>query len=157
MIDQSHKVTDPIESLISSAIEIQRADAQALLVDRAGRADLRQARDAMMANQALKRAFTTDASPILAMARFRKGLPSTRSRPVGPAATGRRAPTGARAGPAAGWRETGSRLGSGSRQARPARGRFARAAGAARQPRSTVSDSACDQPASSGWPNSRRR
>ncbi|MCE3590590.1 hypothetical protein LXJ59_28800, partial [Escherichia coli] len=35
MIDQSHNVTDPIESLISSANEIRRAYAQALLVDRA--------------------------------------------------------------------------------------------------------------------------
>ncbi len=35
MIDQSHNVTDPIESLIGSAIELQRAYAQALLIDRA--------------------------------------------------------------------------------------------------------------------------
>ena len=34
MIDQSHNVTDPIESLIRSAGEIRRAYAQALLVDR---------------------------------------------------------------------------------------------------------------------------
>ena len=35
MIDQSHNVTDPIESLMQSAIELQRAYAQALIVDRA--------------------------------------------------------------------------------------------------------------------------
>ncbi|MEO0388916.1 MAG: TIM barrel protein, partial [Pseudomonadota bacterium] len=35
MIDQSHNVTDPIESLMLSAVEIARAAAQALLVDRA--------------------------------------------------------------------------------------------------------------------------
>ncbi len=34
MLDQSHNVTDPIESLMTSAIELQRAYAQALLVDR---------------------------------------------------------------------------------------------------------------------------
>src|ERR1700681_1061305 len=34
MLDQSHNVTDPIESLMGSAIELQRAFAQALLVDR---------------------------------------------------------------------------------------------------------------------------
>ncbi len=73
MIDQSHNVTDPIESLISSATEIQRAYAQALLVDRAGLAGLQQANDAMMANQLLKRAFTTDVAPILAMVRYRRG------------------------------------------------------------------------------------
>ena len=33
MLDQSHNVTDPIESLMTSAIEVQRAYAQALLVD----------------------------------------------------------------------------------------------------------------------------
>jgi L-rhamnose isomerase / sugar isomerase len=36
MIDQSHNVTDPIESLMQSAIELQRAYALALIVDRAG-------------------------------------------------------------------------------------------------------------------------
>ena len=73
MIDQSHNVTDPIESLISSAIEIQRAYAQALLVDRVALAGCQDGNDAMMANQQLKRAFTTDVGPILATARFRKG------------------------------------------------------------------------------------
>ena len=34
MLDQSHNVTDPIESLISSANEVRRAYAQALLVNR---------------------------------------------------------------------------------------------------------------------------
>ena len=34
MIDQSHNVTDPIESLMASAIEIARAYVQASLVDR---------------------------------------------------------------------------------------------------------------------------
>ncbi len=35
MIDQSHNVTDPIESLMTSAMEISRAFVQAHLVDRA--------------------------------------------------------------------------------------------------------------------------
>ncbi|NPD67783.1 L-rhamnose catabolism isomerase [Lichenicola cladoniae] len=73
MIDQSHNVTDPIESLISSAIEIQRAYAQALLVDRAALVGFQDTNDPMMANQELKRAFTTDVAPILAMARAREG------------------------------------------------------------------------------------
>ena len=34
MLDQSHNVTDPIESLMTSAIELQRAYAQALIVER---------------------------------------------------------------------------------------------------------------------------
>jgi L-rhamnose isomerase/sugar isomerase len=73
MIDQSHNVTDPIESLMQSAIELQRAYAQALIVDRAALADAQQANDALGAHLELKRAFTTDVSPLLAMARRRAG------------------------------------------------------------------------------------
>src|SRR5580700_7198641 len=73
MLDQSHNVTDPIESLMSSATELQRAYAQALLVDRKQLSALQQANDVMMAQQTLKRAFTTDVQPILAEARRRKG------------------------------------------------------------------------------------
>jgi len=73
MLDQSHNVTDPIESLIASAIEVTRAYAQALLVDRSGLADLQERNDPMLATQALKRAFTTDVSPILAEVRARMG------------------------------------------------------------------------------------
>ena len=35
MLDQSHNVTDPIESLMSSAMELQRRYAQAVIIDRA--------------------------------------------------------------------------------------------------------------------------
>jgi L-rhamnose isomerase / sugar isomerase len=73
MIDQSHNVTDPVESLMQSAIELQRAYAQALLVDRAALARLQDANDALGAHLELKRAFTTDVSPLLAMARSRSG------------------------------------------------------------------------------------
>ena len=73
MLDQSHNVTDPIESLMQSAIELQRAYAQALLVDRAALAAAQQCNDALGAHLELKRAFTTDVSPILAMARQRAG------------------------------------------------------------------------------------
>jgi len=73
MLDQSHNVTDPIESLMSSAIELQRAYAQALLVDRAALEQYQQDNDALMAAQTLKRAFTTDVQPILAQARLIKG------------------------------------------------------------------------------------
>lgn len=73
MLDQSHNVTDPIESLIASAVEVTRALGQALLVDRAALADLQEKNDALGAAQVLKRAFTTDVAPILAEARRRKG------------------------------------------------------------------------------------
>jgi L-rhamnose isomerase/sugar isomerase len=73
MLDQSHNVTDPIESLMSSAIELQRAYAKALLVDRAQLSAYQQSNDVMMANQALKQAFNADVQPILAKARLDKG------------------------------------------------------------------------------------
>jgi L-rhamnose isomerase/sugar isomerase len=73
MIDQSHNVTDPIESLISSANEIRRAYAQALLVDRAALDGYQQENDALMASETLKRAYRTDVEPILAEARRRTG------------------------------------------------------------------------------------
>jgi len=73
MLDQSHNVTDPIESLIVSATELVRAYVQAHLVDRAALADYQERNDAVMSLATLKEAFVTDVSPILAMARHRAG------------------------------------------------------------------------------------
>jgi L-rhamnose isomerase / sugar isomerase len=75
MLDQSHNVTDPIESLTSSAIELVRAYVQAHLVDRVALAGHQEANDAIMALATLKEAFQTDVTPILAMARHRAGGP----------------------------------------------------------------------------------
>ena len=73
MLDQSHNVTDPIESLMASAMETQRAFAQALLVDRPMLEAAQEANDALLAHRLLKAAFTTDVSPILAEGRRRGG------------------------------------------------------------------------------------
>jgi L-rhamnose isomerase / sugar isomerase len=73
MLDQSHNVTDPLESLMTSAAELVRAYVQAHLVDRQALADAQAGNDALVALQALKRAFQTDVEPILAMARHRAG------------------------------------------------------------------------------------
>ncbi|MGH9837520.1 MAG: L-rhamnose catabolism isomerase [Blastocatellia bacterium] len=73
MLDQSHNVTDPIESLMMSAVELQRAYVQAHLVDRAQLAEAQQKCDAMVALSTLKQAFTMDVAPIIAMARYRAG------------------------------------------------------------------------------------
>ena len=73
MIDQSHNVTDPIESLMASAVEIQRAFLQASLVDRAALDAAQAESDVMMGHRLVKQAFLTDVSPILAEARRRKG------------------------------------------------------------------------------------
>ena len=73
MIDQSHNVTDPIESMLSSAEAIAQCFAKASLVDRAGLHAAQEANDTMMAFQALRRAYTVDVSPILAKARAEAG------------------------------------------------------------------------------------
>jgi L-rhamnose isomerase/sugar isomerase len=73
MLDQSHNVTDPIESLMTSAVELVRAYVQAHLVDRKELAECQDRNDALLALQSLKRAFQTDVEPILAMARHRAG------------------------------------------------------------------------------------
>lgn len=73
MIDQSHNVTDPIESLMVSAEELQRGYAQALLVDRRALKDYQANNDALMALRTLKEAFTTDVTPILRKVRLNAG------------------------------------------------------------------------------------
>lgn len=73
MLDQSHNVTDPIESLMLSAADVQRAYAQALLVDRRALKAAQEANDALSGTQALRLAFRTDVEPILATARLEQG------------------------------------------------------------------------------------
>jgi L-rhamnose isomerase / sugar isomerase len=73
MIDQSHNVTDPIESMMSSADAIVTSYAKALLVDRDALHTAQQDNDTMLAFQALRGAYKTDVSPILAMARAEAG------------------------------------------------------------------------------------
>jgi L-rhamnose isomerase / sugar isomerase len=73
MIDQSHNVTDPIESMMSSAEAIASCYAKAILVDRKALHAAQERNDTMMAFQALRRAYNVDVSPILAMARAEAG------------------------------------------------------------------------------------
>lgn len=72
MLDQSHNVTDPLESLMLSVEEVQRAYLQACLVDREALRGHQAANDALMATQALKTAFRTDVTPLLAQWRLSK-------------------------------------------------------------------------------------
>jgi L-rhamnose isomerase / sugar isomerase len=73
MLDQSHNVTDPIESLMMSAGELVRAYVQAHLVDREALTDAQEKCDPLMALSILKQAFTTDVASVLAVARERAG------------------------------------------------------------------------------------
>ncbi|MDC3096928.1 TIM barrel protein [Alphaproteobacteria bacterium] len=73
MIDQSHNVTDPIESLILSANEIVSSYAKSLLVNYSLLDKAQDNNDAIQSMQILKTAFNTDVSPIVAMARYENG------------------------------------------------------------------------------------
>ena len=73
MLDQSHNVTDPIESLMTSAAQVQRSYAQALLVDRVALDAAQDANDALTATRLLKQGFETDVTPILQRLRFEAG------------------------------------------------------------------------------------
>ncbi len=73
MIDQSHNVTDPIESMMSSAEAIASCYAKAVIVDREALHAAQDGNDTMMAFQALRRAYNVDVAPILAMARMEAG------------------------------------------------------------------------------------
>ena len=73
MLDQSHNVTDPIESLLNSAAAVAGAYARALVVDRGALAEHQAANDVIMGFNTLRRAYDTDVAPILAMARYEAG------------------------------------------------------------------------------------
>ena len=73
MLDQSHNVTDPIESLMTSAMSVQQSYIQASLVDREKLAYYQEKNDALMASQTLKTAFETDVNAILAKTRLNTG------------------------------------------------------------------------------------
>lgn len=73
MLDQSHNVTDPIESLMTSAMSVQKSYIQASLVNRDALSSYQESNDALMASQTLKEAYETDVNAILQMARYKSG------------------------------------------------------------------------------------
>jgi len=73
MLDQSHNVTDPVESLLESAVALQRAYAQALVVDRDALNSAQAGNDALMANRTLQNAVRMDVESAIKMARIRNG------------------------------------------------------------------------------------
>lgn len=73
MIDQSHNVTDPIESLIVSTEAIVTSFAKAALVNRGELHAAQNSDDVMMAFMALRNCYKIDVSPIINMAKYEKG------------------------------------------------------------------------------------
>jgi L-rhamnose isomerase/sugar isomerase len=73
MIDQSHNLKDPIESLLQTVDQLQQAYAKACLVDHGELAAHQASGDVIMAERTLKRAYETDVRPLVAEARRRRG------------------------------------------------------------------------------------
>jgi L-rhamnose isomerase/sugar isomerase len=73
MIDQSHNLKDPIEALLQTVDQLQRAYARALLVDRDALHDYQESNDVIMAEMTLQAAFQTDVAALVAEARRRQG------------------------------------------------------------------------------------
>ncbi len=73
MIDQSHNIKDPIEALLQTVGELQKAHTKALLVDRRKLADYQGSNDTLMAEITMKQAYETDVNALVAEARLRKG------------------------------------------------------------------------------------
>ena len=71
MIDQSHNVKDPLEDLIQSVIAVQRAKAQALIVDTQLLGELQEENDVTMAQELMQRAYRTHIDPLVREARLR--------------------------------------------------------------------------------------
>lgn len=75
MIDQSHNEKNPTEAMIQTLENLQHAYVKSLLVDRQRLGDAQQANDTIEAEETLLKAFRTDVTPIIKMARHKKGLP----------------------------------------------------------------------------------
>jgi L-rhamnose isomerase/sugar isomerase len=77
MIDESHCLKDPLEEMLESVDNIQRAYVQALSVDRGALKDAQKKADAELADQILKNAFSdTPANAILQTVRLERGYPA---------------------------------------------------------------------------------
>jgi L-rhamnose isomerase/sugar isomerase len=73
MIDQSEAIKDPLEALLQTVDALQLACAQSLLVDYEALFQAQARNDVLFAERELQRAFRTDARPLVAEARRRRG------------------------------------------------------------------------------------
>jgi L-rhamnose isomerase/sugar isomerase len=73
MIDQSEAIKDPLEALLQTVDALQLACAQSHLVDYDALFDAQAKNDVLRAERELQRAFRTDARPLVAEARRRRG------------------------------------------------------------------------------------
>ncbi|QGP91607.1 Xylose isomerase [Neomoorella glycerini] len=74
MLDQSHNIEPSIEGIIQSVMNVQKAYARALLVDRRKLQEARQNGDVILANRTLMEAFEIDVNPLLNQVRVEMGI-----------------------------------------------------------------------------------
>ena len=75
MIDQSHNEKNPTEAVVQTLENLQHAYAKSLIVDRDKLKATQQVNDTIASEEVLIKAFRTDVTPIIKMARHKKGLP----------------------------------------------------------------------------------
>jgi len=73
MIDQSHNLKDPIEALLQTVNNLQKAFVRAVLVRRDALTYYQQENDVLMAEETLKSAFEMDVAALVAEVRRRRG------------------------------------------------------------------------------------
>jgi len=74
MLDQSHNIENSIEGIIYSVMNIQKAYAKALLIDRAALKEAQSKNDIILSNKIIMEAFEIDVEPLLAEVRLEMGL-----------------------------------------------------------------------------------
>lgn len=75
MIDQSHNIEQKIPAMIRSVLNVQTQYANALLIDHAEVEDAQKRGDVLGAENAVRKAFEFDVTPLLAAVREEQGLP----------------------------------------------------------------------------------
>ena len=74
MLDQSHNIEPSIEGIIYSVMNIQKAHAKALTIDRGALSTAQAEHDVILANKTLMDAFQTDVEPLVAQVRLELDL-----------------------------------------------------------------------------------
>jgi L-rhamnose isomerase/sugar isomerase len=103
MLDQCHNIEDKIEGQIRSVLNVERALAKALLVDRVALAEAQHSGDVLGANGLLTDAYETDVRQALADRREAKGLARDPVAAYRQSGYGARIADERRGGTAAGW------------------------------------------------------
>ncbi|HZG17982.1 MAG TPA: L-rhamnose isomerase [Candidatus Bathyarchaeia archaeon] len=75
MIDQSHNIEPKIPAMIRSVVNVQTQYAKALLINQEEVAAAQEAQDVLAAEDAVRRAFECDVTPLLHAVREEQGLP----------------------------------------------------------------------------------